>query len=101
MGRKTTISFGAAALGDLEEILACSQKQAVPQVGQRLVGEVVSNIELLAAQPETGGVVPEFELDFLRELLRPPFRLVYRREANRIRIVRVWRSERVLVLPEE
>jgi len=34
----------------------------------------------------------------MRELIHPPFRIVYRREANQIRIVRVWRSERVLRL---
>jgi plasmid stabilization system protein ParE len=48
-----------------------------------------------------GRVVPEFELDFLRELIRPPFRIVCRRDSNRIRIVRIWRSERMLVMPEE
>ena len=36
----------------------------------------------------------------IRELLFPPFRIVYRREATRVRIVRVWRSERLLVLPD-
>jgi len=100
MGRKIAITFAASSLTDLEEILAYYQEQAVPQVGQRLVRGILEDIELLAAQPEMGRVVPEFELDFLRELIRPPFRIVYRREATRIRIVRVWRSERMLVLPE-
>ena len=101
MGRRIAISFAASALDDLEEILAYYQEQAVPRVGQRLVGGILADIELLASQPEMGRVVPEFELDFLRELIRPPFRIVYRGDANRIRIVRVWRSERLLVLPEE
>lgn len=101
MGRKITISFAAYALGDLEEILAFYKEQAVPHVGQRLVSRIVADIELLASQPEMGRVVPEFELDFLRELIRPPFRIVYRCDSNRIRIVRVWRSERTLVQPEE
>jgi plasmid stabilization system protein ParE len=99
MGRKIAIFFAASALADLEEILDYYQEQAVPQVGQRLVSGILADIELLAAQPEMGRVVPEFELDLLRELILPPFRIVYRRDANRIRIVRVWRSERMLVLP--
>ena len=48
-----------------------------------------------------GRVVPEFDQPFLRELIRPPFRIVYRREPEFVRIVRIWRSERVLVLPED
>jgi plasmid stabilization system protein ParE len=101
MGRKITISFAASALEDLEEILAYYKEQAVPHAGQRLVSGFVADIELLASQPEMGRVVPEFELDFLRELIRPPFRIVCRRDSNRIRIVRIWRSERMLVMPEE
>jgi len=101
MGRNTSISFAASALDDLEEILRYYQEQQVPQVGYRLIGKIVTEIELLASQPDMGRVVPEFELDFLRELIRPPFRIVYRRDPDKIKIVRIWRSERLLVLPEE
>jgi toxin ParE1/3/4 len=101
MGRKRAISFAASALGDLEEILNYYKEQAVPHVGQRLVGGIIADVELLASQPEMGRIVPEFELDFLRELIRPPFRIVYRCDANRIRIVRIRRSERLLILPGE
>ena len=101
MGRKIAISFSGSALADLEEILAYYQEQAVAHVGQSLVAGIVADIELLASQPEMGRVVPEFEQDFLRELIRPPFRIVYRHDAKRIRIVRVWRSERLLVLAED
>jgi plasmid stabilization system protein ParE len=99
MGTKKTISFTASALDDFEEILAYYKEQAIPQVGQRLVDEIITDIELLESQPEMGRIVPEFELDFLRELIRPPFRIVYRYDSNRIRIVRIWRGERLLVLP--
>ena len=44
-------------------------------------------------------VVPEFDQPFLRELIHPPFRVVYRRDSRHVRIVRVWRSERELHLP--
>lgn len=101
MGRNIVISFAASALDDLEGIVDYYKEQAAPRVGQRLVSEVLADIELLASQPEMGCVVPEFEQDFLRELIRPPFRIVYRYDSNRIRVVRIWRSERLLVLPEE
>ena len=48
-----------------------------------------------------GQIVPEFEQPFLRELIRPPFRIVYWRDPKHVRIVRVWRSERLRELPDE
>lgn len=35
-----------------------------------------------------------------QQLIRPPFRIVYRRDRNKIRVVRVWRSERLMVLSD-
>ena len=93
------ISFAGSALGDLEDVLEYYKEAKIPHVGERLVSQVIKDIELLGKQPEMGRVVPEFELDYLRELIRPPFRIVYRRERNDVRIVRVWRSERLSVLP--
>lgn len=69
---RMAISFAESALRDLEQALA--------------------------DHPDMGRVVPEFEQPFLRELIHPPFRIVYRRDPQRVRIVRVWRSERLLNL---
>lgn len=38
-------------------------------------------------------------MQLLRELIHPPFRIVYRRNHLRVRIVGVWRRERLLRLP--
>ncbi len=43
--------------------------------------------------------MPEFELDWLREVIHPPYRIVYRLDPQQVRILRVWRSERLLRLP--
>jgi len=56
-------------------------------------------VEVLADHPDIGRIVAEFGQPFLRELIHPPFRIVYRRDPDRVRIVRVWRSERLLRLP--
>lgn len=48
-----------------------------------------------------GRIVPEFDQRFLRELIRPPFRIIYRRDPKHVRIVRVWRSERLLKFPSK
>ncbi|MBF8250860.1 MAG: plasmid stabilization system protein [Deltaproteobacteria bacterium] len=100
MARKVSVSFAGSAVSDLEEIRAYYTEQDVPDVGERLIAEIISKIENLSEYPDRGRVVPEFDLEYLRELIHPPFRIVYRRDSNKVRIVRVWRSERLLKLPE-
>ena len=74
-------------------------EQGVHEVGERLVAEVFQRTQPLAENTDMGRVVPEFDQSFLCELIHPPFRIVYRRDPQRVRIVRVWRSERLLPLP--
>ena len=71
----------------------------VPEVGVRLSEEVFQRIQVLAEHPDLGRIVPEFGEPILRELIHPPFRIVYRRDPELVRIVRIWRSERLLHLP--
>jgi plasmid stabilization system protein ParE len=92
------IRFAEWALGDLEAIRT-SYAEGVRDVGDRF-GEIVSRIEVLREHPELGQVVPEFDQLFLGELVHPPFRIVYRRDPKQVRNVRVWRSERLLALPQ-
>jgi toxin ParE1/3/4 len=100
MTSQRTVTFAESALHDLEEIRDWYAEQQVPGVGDKLLEELVSRIERLIDFPESGRIVPEFGIANLREIIHPPFRIVYRLDANRIRIVRVWRSERLLQLPE-
>lgn len=100
MASRLRIEFAESAVTDLEDIIAWYADQQVPEVGKRLVGEVVAQVERLADFPESGRIVPEFELPNLREIIYPPFRVVYRVDAARIRIVRVWRSQRLLKMPK-
>ena len=64
-------------------------------------GEILARIEALTQHPDMSRIVPEFEQPFLRELIRPPFRIAYRRDLKHVRVVRVWRSERLLDVPED
>ena len=95
---RVVISFAASAVRDLEEIKAWYTGQGVSDICERLVAEVFQRVETLADHPDVGRVVPEFEQSFLRELIHPPFRIVYRHDTKHVRIVRVWRSERLLYL---
>ena len=99
MPQKSLITFTVSAVKDLEEIKAWYIDQQVPDVGERLLGEVVSQVERLAEFPESGRIVPEFGIAHLREIIHPPFRIVYRLDKMWVRIVRVWRSERLLKAP--
>ena len=93
------VSFAESALRDLEAVRDWYTEQGVPEVWARVVAEVFRRVQALAGHPELGRAVPEFDQPFLRELIHPPFRIVYRRDPERVRIVRVWRSERLLRRP--
>ncbi|MHB8709142.1 MAG: type II toxin-antitoxin system RelE/ParE family toxin [Desulfuromonadales bacterium] len=93
------IEFTASALADLEEILAWYADQGAAEVGRRLVVEIMARVGQLAEFPESGRIVPEFDLAAVRELIHPPFRIVYRLGTMKVWIVRVWRSERLLKMP--
>ncbi|WP_239027770.1 type II toxin-antitoxin system RelE/ParE family toxin [Geomonas subterranea] len=82
----------------MEEIRNWYQEQHVPEIGEKLLREVMKSVERLASFPNSGRIVPEFGLTYLREVILPPFRIVYRLDKKTIRIVRVWRSERLLTV---
>ena len=83
----------------MEGIQAYYDSEGAAAAGRRLTEELVSAIERLADHPKSGRVVPEFNIEYLREPIKPPFRIVYRCDKKRVRIVRIWRSERILKLP--
>ena len=99
MQRKKTITFTILAINDLDDMRAWYAEQQVPAVGDKLLREIVSQVERLGAFPESGRVVPEFGLANLREIIFPPFRIIYRLDESKVRVVRVWRSERLLKMP--
>jgi len=99
MAEKTQITFAASAIRDLEDVQAYYSGEGAPEAGVRLTAEIVSRIERLSTHPLSGRVVPEFNVEHLREIITPPFRIVYRHDKNKVRIVRIWRSERLLRMP--
>lgn len=89
-----------SAYGDLEEIKEYYEEEGVPHAGERFIKSIIDHIQTLIDNPGIGRVVPEFGVERIRELIHPPFRVVYLRELDSIHVVRVWRSERLLHLPE-
>lgn len=94
------IFFSKSAIEDLESINQYYLEQGVPHIGQEFVIAIVEHIETLSNHPDIGRMVPEFNDEKIRELIHSPFRVVYLRESKSIKIIRVWRSERLPCLPD-
>ena len=95
------INVSKSAFNDLENIISFYNSQGVPDIGIKFSKAIIKHIEVLSEHPDIGRVVPEFGLVHIRELIHQPFRVVYQRDSSSIKIIRVWRSERLLVLPTE
>ncbi len=92
--------FAQSAFNDLADIQAYYQEQGVPAIGDKLVTEIIAHVDVLVDHPEIGRIVPEFAEPKIRELIHPPFRIVYWLDNETIHVIRVWRSERLLQLPD-
>jgi len=96
---RAIVTFAASALDDLEHLRDWYADQGAAEAGERLLADVLEQAERLSRFPESGRVVPEFEAARIREIVHAPLRIVYRVDPGRVRVVRVWRSERQLKLP--
>ena len=94
------IEFADSAIFDLDEIYTWYVEQQSPATGQRLIAEIVAKTSQLDSFPQSGRIVPELGHATVREIIYPPFRIVYRLDRDSIWIVRIWRSERLLNMPE-
>ena len=95
---RVTIRFAESAVSDLEQLRQWYAEQDVPDVGDRFIEKIFERSGALRTHSDMGRIVPEFGQQFLRELIHPPFLIVYRRDTKYVRIVRIWRSERLLRL---
>lgn len=94
------LRIAQSALEDLQAIRAYYREQGVPHVGDDFVAAILAHCAMLQTHPDAGRVVPEFNLNHIRELIHAPFRVVYLRQTKDVVLIRVWRSERQLELPE-
>jgi plasmid stabilization system protein ParE len=107
---QVTLVFAESAVFDLENIRTYYHAQGAADVGRDIIAAIIERIENIPLHPESGRVVPEFGYRSLREVFFPPFRIVYKihfapgsgvkESFRRVEIVRVWRSERILELPQ-
>ena len=94
------IFISNSAIDDLESIKEYYTEEDVPHIGEQFLVSIIDHIQTLNDNPDIGRVAPEFDDKKIRELIHPPFRIVYLREKNSVQVIRIWRSERLLRLLE-
>lgn len=94
------LRISQSALEDLQAIQQYYKEQNVPHIGNDFVVAILQRCEMLQMHPDAGRVIPEFNLDHIRELIHAPFRVIYLRQDKEVVLIRVWRSERQIKLPE-
>lgn len=95
------LRIARSAVEDLRVIQQYYVEQDVPHVGYEYVAAILEHAALLKRHPDAGRIVPEFKQGHIRELIHPPCRVVYLRQADEVVVIRVWRSERLLDVPQD
>ena len=80
------LRFSASALRDLERGLGVLDDR---RAAARIAETIERRLRTLKRTLHAGRVVPDLALDDLREIIVPPFRMVYRIRRAEIRIVAV------------
>jgi|SRR5690554_1305411 len=94
------LRIAQSALEDLKAIQKHYIEEGVRHIGDGYVTAIMEHAEMLVRQPDAGRIVPEFDSNHIRELIHSPFRVVYLKQETEVVLIRVWRSERQLELPE-
>ena len=91
----TQLSWSLLALRDLESIREYIAADS-PRYAGLVVERIVAGVERLRAFPESGRVVPERNDPQIREVIIPPYRVVYRHRLGEVEIATVFRASRQL-----
>ena len=90
------IQLTESAIEDFEAIRSWYASQGVPGVGEVLIAEVFASTEQLGQFPESGSIVESYEDDTIRQLIHPPFRVIYKTSFETVFIARVLREEQLI-----
>ena len=94
-----TVVWSPTAAADLER-LADRAELFSQGAGTRLKIAILSRLSQLD-QPFSGRKVPEYEADLLRELIAPPYRIIYEVFPDRVEIVTIRHSAELLSPPTD
>ncbi|HKH44476.1 MAG TPA: type II toxin-antitoxin system RelE/ParE family toxin [Thermoanaerobaculia bacterium] len=96
--RRFEVLWTETAIRDLEQIVDYVEQDA-PMAAQRIFDRIAESSRTLDTTPLRGRIVPElarFEIAIYRELVIPPYRMIYRVSADRVLVVGVFDSRRNL-----
>jgi addiction module RelE/StbE family toxin len=88
-----------AALNQLEAIRDYLE-QTSPDYARRVVERLVDRSEQIAAFPRSGRMVPEYEIDDVRQIIEGSYRLIYLIKEDQVEVLAVIHTSRK-GLPQE
>ncbi|MEW6543205.1 MAG: type II toxin-antitoxin system RelE/ParE family toxin, partial [Nitrospirota bacterium] len=83
------------AIEDTQAIKTFIERDS-PYAADLVVKRIVAAVEQLPAFPESGRIVPEYQEPTLREIIRPPYRIVYRLRQEEVHVITVHHAARLL-----
>ena len=83
------------AIEDLKSIHEYISKDS-KVYADRFIEKLISRVDQLESNPHSGRVVPEFNIEIIRELIEGNYRIIYKINADFVGIVRVHHSARQL-----
>jgi len=89
------IVWSNRAIERLEEIRDYIAREA-PMTGNKVVAQIIEVTENLIPFPLLGRVVPEYKRKEIREIITPPYRILYHYRKDRIEIINVIHSRQLL-----
>ncbi len=94
------IVWSPLALQRVEDIAGVIAAER-PLAAERWVRGIFARAKQLGSYPESGRMVPELGNTELRQLLHPPYRIIYRVEAKRVLVLTVRHGRQDDVSPTE
>lgn len=96
----TRIVWSPTAVRDLESIRDYIAQDST-LYADLIVARIIAAVERLETFPESGRIVPERNVAWLREVILRPYRIVYRLHEGSAEVVTVFRASRLLPLEGE
>jgi toxin ParE1/3/4 len=90
----TLVRWTDQAVEDLRQIRRYIERDS-PRYGRLVVERLYQSTERLALFPRSGRIVPDLNLEHVRELIVGEYRIVYRIEAEAVVLLTVFRSSRI------
>ena len=89
------IEWSEIALDDLKEIHEYISKDS-KLYADRYINKLFTRVDQLETHPKSGRIVPEYNMEIIRELIEGNYRIVYKIIQNSVFILRVHHAAKLL-----